>query len=319
MAGWTTEDIPDQSGRVAVITGANSGIGYEAALALAAKGAHVVIACRNLDKGRAAFDRIGREVRGAALELAALDLDSLASVQAFAAQLERSHTRLDLLINNAGMMAIPERRTEDGFEMQFGVNHLAHFALTGLLMPTLLTTRGARVVSVSSSLHTIGQIDFDDLNRERGYSPYGAYGQSKLANLLFAYELQRRFESAGVDTLSVACHPGFAATRLTQVGPQMSGAKIEAALTALGTRLFGQSAANGALPTLYAATDAGVNGCDYIGPKAFFGMRGAPGKVRSNARSYDETLALRLWDVSEALTSVHFDLLPSPSAGLVTH
>lgn len=313
MTGWTSADIPDQSDRVVVITGANSGIGYEAALAFAAHGARVVLACRNLDKGRAAQETIGREVRGAALELAPLDLSRLESVRAFAAQFLRTHDRLDVLINNAGVMAIPKRRTADGFEMQFGVNYLAHFALTGLLLPRLLETPGARVVTLSSLMHAVGQIRFDDLNREQGYTPYGAYGQSKLADLLFAYELQRRFSAAGVDALSVACHPGFAATNLMSVGPQMGGSKLSGVLMQAASRLFAQNATMGALPTLYAATAPDVNGCDYIGPKGWFGMRGTPGKVRSVPRSYDEALALRLWNAATALTGVDYALLPSAS------
>lgn len=311
MSSWTLEQIGDQTGRVVIVTGANSGIGYEAALALAAHGARVVLACRNVDKGRKALERIGREVRDAELDLIQLDLSSLAAVQQFADAIHRRYDRLDLLINNAGLMAIPQRQTEDGFEMQFGVNHLAHFALTGRLLDLLLSTPGSRVVTVSSRLHENGQIDFDDLQHEHSYSPYGAYGQSKLANLLFAYELQRRLEAAGASTLSVAAHPGYAATNLQSAGPEMSGSWLQGMVMTVANALFAQSAAMGALPTLYAATADDVNGCDYIGPTGLGGMRGAPGKVASNRLSHDVALAQRLWAVSEQLTGVTYTL---PSA-----
>jgi NAD(P)-dependent dehydrogenase (short-subunit alcohol dehydrogenase family) len=238
----------------------------------------------------------------------ALDLSDLGSVRQFAEAFLRRFDSLPLLINNAGVMALPYRRSADGFEMQFGTNHLGHFALTGQLLPAILAAPGARVVNVSSGLHANGAIDFDNLDGASSYSPWRAYSQSKLANLLFTYELQRRFTAAGIDAISAGCHPGFAATNLQAAGPQMRGSRLSVRLSQIGNLLFAQSAAMGALPTLYAATAANVNGCDYIGPTGLMGLRGAPGKVKSSARSYDAALAARLWQVSEALTGVRFDL-----------
>jgi NAD(P)-dependent dehydrogenase (short-subunit alcohol dehydrogenase family) len=305
---WTSNDIPDQHGNVVVVTGGNSGIGYEAALALARKGAQVILAVRNLEKGQAAVTAIQRAHPGAAAEVMALDLSDLASVRRFADAFLRRFETLPLLINNAGVMALPYARTADGFEMQFGTNHLGHFALTGLLMPAILASPGARVVVVSSGAHAPGKIDFDNLDGTKSYGAWRAYAQSKLANLLFAYELQRRFTAAGVGAIAVGCHPGWAATNLQAAGPQMRGSRFGVLLSALSNRLLAQNAAMGALPTLYAATAADVNGCDYIGPLRFMGMRGTPGKVKSSARSYDPALAARLWQVSEELTGVGYDL-----------
>lgn len=304
---WATNDIPDQRGKLALVTGGNSGIGYEAARALAAKGARVILAVRSAEKGRAAATAIQRAHPGAQAEVMALDLSSLDSIGRFAHAFLERFDALPLLINNAGVMALPYRRTADGFEMQFGTNHLGHFALTGLLLPAILAAPGARVVAVSSGAHAPGQIDFDNLDGSKSYSSWGAYCQSKLANLLFAYELQRRFTAAGADAIAAGCHPGYAATNLQAAGPQMRGSRLGAQLSELGNRLFAQSAAMGALPTLYAATAPEVNGCDYIGPLGMFGMRGAPGKARSSSRSYDPALAARLWQVSEQLTGVRYD------------
>jgi len=305
---WTINDIPNQRGNVAVVTGGNSGIGYETALALAGKGARVILAVRSAEKGQAAVTAIQRAHPGAAAEVMALDLSSLASVRRFAETFLQRFDTLPLLINNAGVMALPYARTADGFEMQFGTNHLGHFALTGLLMPAILATPRARVVVVSSGLHASGTIDFDNLDGAKSYAPWRAYSQSKLANLLFAYELQRRFTAAGVDAMSVGCHPGYAATNLQAAGPQMRGSRFGELLSQIANRLLAQSAAMGALPTLYAATAADVNGCDYIGPMGWMEMRGAPGKVKSSDRSYDPALAARLWQVSERLTGVRYDL-----------
>lgn len=300
---WTQNNIPDQQGKTAVITGSNSGIGYEAALALAQKNAQVVLAVRNMEKGEAAARAIRQVYAQAQVSVQALDLADLSSVYTFADTFLAQHDQLHLLINNAGVMALPYRRTADGFEMQFGTNHLGHFALTGRLLPALLATPGARVVTVSSSMHVSGDIHFDDLQWERGYSRWGAYSQSKLANLLFTYELQRRFSSVGAGVISVGCHPGYAATNL-QAGPKMDGSKIMGWLFKLSNSLIAQSQAMGALPTLYAATAPDVNGCDYIGPTQWGGMRGTPGKVKSNDKSYDTALAGRLWSVSEVLAGV---------------
>lgn len=305
---WTSNDIPNQAGKLAVVTGGNSGIGYEAALALAAKGAHVILAVRNAAKGQAAATAIQRAHPGAAAEVMALDLSSLASVRHFAEAFLQRFDRLPLLINNAGVMALPYAKTADGFEMQFGTNHLGHFALTGLLMPAILAAPGARVVVVSSGLHTSGAIDFANLDGATSYSPWRAYSQSKLANLLFAYELQRRLTAAHADVLVAGCHPGYAATNLQAAGPRLAGSRFGERMSKIGNRLLAQSAAMGALPTLYAATAADVNGCDYVGPTGLLGLRGAPGKIKSSPRSYDPALAKRLWQVSEQLTGVHFDL-----------
>ena len=305
---WTSNDIPDQRGKLAVVTGGNSGIGYEAALALAGKGARVILAVRSVEKGQAAVTAIQRAHPGAQAEVMALDLSNLGSVRHFAATFLQRFEQLPLLINNAGVMALPYSRTADGFEMQFGTNHLGHFALTGLLIPAILAAPGARVVLVSSGLHASGAIDFDNLNGATSYAPWRAYSQSKLANLLFAYELQRRFTAAGNNTIVAGCHPGYAATNLQAAGPRMSGSRFGERVSQLGNRLFAQSAAMGALPTLYAATAADVNGCDYIGPIGLLGMRGAPGKIKSSARSYDTAVAAQLWQVSEQLTGVRYDL-----------
>ncbi|OYN78729.1 SDR family NAD(P)-dependent oxidoreductase [Mycolicibacterium sphagni] len=294
---WTTADIPDQTGRTAVITGANTGLGYETARALAAKGAHVVIAVRNLDKGKAAADLIGRRYPGADVSVQELDLTSLDSVRAAAGQLRAGHDRIDLLINNAGVMMTPKETTKDGFELQFGTNHLGHFALTGLLIDRLLASPGSRVVTVSSNGHRFGGIRFDDLQSERSYSRAGAYGQSKLANLLFTYELQRRL--AGTGTIAVAAHPGASSSELGRYAP---GAVRRIA------PLLEQSTEMGALPTLRAAADPTVRGGQYYGPGGFLQLRGYPKLVSSNKRSYDTGVQRRLWAVSEALTGVVYPL-----------
>jgi hypothetical protein len=293
-----------------VITGANSGLGFEATQILAAKGAHVVLAVRDVAKGDQAAQEIKRVVPAASLEVLSLDLASLASVRRFAEAFPAAHSRLDMLINNAGVMAIPRRVTADGFEMQFGTNHLGHFALTGLLLPLILKTPSSRIVTVSSGAHMFGKINFDDLQSERSYSKWGAYGQSKLANLLFAYELQRKLQAAGGGAgggvISVAAHPGYASTNLQAVGPQMEGSKLGARSMSAANRVLAQSAAMGALPEVYAATSPAVRGGDYIGPDGFMGQKGFPQKVGSNSRSYDQEVAARLWAVSEELTGVGY-------------
>ncbi len=245
MAKWTAADIPDLSGREAVVTGANSGLGFQTALELARHGARVVMACRDQGRGAQAVDRVRAAAPGAQVELGALDLAELASVRRFAAWYRERRERegLDLLVNNAGVMAIPHRRTADGFEMQLGTNHLGHFALTGLLLPLLTARPGARVVTVSSIAHRAGWISFGNLQRERRYERWTAYGQAKLANLLFAFELQRRADAVGVDLLSMAAHPGYAATNLQAVGPQMSGARLSARLFDAANRVVAQSGA----------------------------------------------------------------------------
>jgi hypothetical protein len=304
---WTANDIPDLSGKTMIVTGGNSGIGYEAAQELARKGAQVVLACRSLDKAREAALRIKGIYPNAAVDLMALDLTSLTSVRAFAPAFLEKYPELHVLCNNAGVMALPYRKTADGFEMQFGTNHLGHFALTGLLLERLLSTPQSRVVNVSSTAHRIGRMSFDDLNSEKSYGKWRAYGQSKLANLLFTYELQRKLVAAKAETISIACHPGYAATNLQAAGPRMEGSSLMESITDLGNRLLAQSAAMGALPTLYAATADGVRGGDYIGPDGFFENTGYPKKTQSNARSHDRADAARLWGISEKLTGVSYE------------
>lgn len=305
---WTAQDIPDQTGKVAIVTGANSGLGYETTLALARKGALVVLASRNEEKVETAVSQIRQQVPDASLAFIQLDLADLSSVSAFVEQFKASYDQLHILCNNAGVMAIPYRQTADGFEMQFGVNHLGHFALTGLLLDRLIHTPDARVVTVSSGVHHRGVIKFDDLNSEKTYDKSAAYAQSKLANLLFAYELQRRFDEAGVDTISVAAHPGYADTNLQATGPQMAGSAIQETIMNLANRLFAQSQAQGALPQLYACTMPDVSGGAYYGPDGFMEMRGYPTEVKSSQASYDETAAQRLWQVSEQMTGVTYNI-----------
>ena len=298
MTKWTAADIPDQTGRTAVITGANTGLGFETAAALAARGAQVVLAVRNLDKGKDAAAHIAAATPGADVQLQELDLTSLESVRAAAAQLRSDHDRIDLLINNAGVMYTPKLSTKDGFEMQFGTNHLGHFALTGLLLDRLLPVAGSRVVTVSSLGHRIrAAIHFDDLQWERRYSRVGAYGQAKLANLLFTYELQRRLAPGGT-AIAVAAHPGVSNTELTRNLP-----RLVAAATALLEPLM-QDADLGTLPTLRAATDPAVLGGQYFGPDGFQEIRGYPKLVGSSPQSHDIDLQRRLWTVSEELTGV---------------
>ena len=299
-ARWTAEQIPDQTGRVAVVTGANSGIGLEAARELARRGASVVLACRNADKGGEAKRKIVDAVPSAAVAVEALDLGSLASVRAFAERFAASHERLDLLINNAGVMAPPRQVTSDGFELQFGTNHLGHFALTGLLIGMMDGRDDARVVIVSSGAHRTGRIAFDDLQGEQSYGRWRAYGQSKLANLLFMYELDRRLRARSSSIRTVAAHPGYAATNLQSA----AAPRLDVMLMSVGNAIFAQSAAMGALPTLYAATVPDLAGGTYVGPSGMFEMRGHPQAVSASAAARDEAVAQRLWGVSAELTGV---------------
>ncbi|WP_454194951.1 oxidoreductase [Nocardia sp. Marseille-Q1738] len=289
MTRWDTSNIADQSGRTFIVTGANSGLGAETVRALAAAGAEVVLACRNLAKGEQVAAEVGERAR-----VRKLDLADLASVREFAEGIDRA----DVLINNAGVMALPEGRTVDGFEKQIGTNHLGHFALTGLLLGKI----SDRIVTVSSGAHQMGTIELDDLNWEqRKYQRWSAYAQAKLANLMFARELQRRLTAAGSRKISVAAHPGYAATEL-----QSHTESFQDTLMALGNRLFAQSAAMGALPTLYAATDD-VEPGGFYGPTGFGGMRGYPGPSGSSKASRDEKVAGELWELSEKLTGVTYD------------
>lgn len=299
---WTESDIPDQTGRVAVVTGANTGIGLTTAQALATHGATVVLAVRDVAKGEAAAARIVAATPGATVSVQQLDLGSLASIRTAAEALRSAHVRIDLLVNNAGVMYTPLSRTADGFELQFGTNHLGHFALTGLLLDRLRAAPASRVVTVSSVGHRIrAAIHFDDLQWEQSYDRTAAYGQAKLANLLFTYELQRRLAAAGADAIAVAAHPGVAATELGRNSP----AWVRVALR-VGAPLL-QTPAMGALPTLRAATDPGVTGGQYYGPGGLGEARGHPVVVASSDQSHDAALQARLWAVSEALTGVHFD------------
>jgi NAD(P)-dependent dehydrogenase (short-subunit alcohol dehydrogenase family) len=302
---WTADRIPDQSGRVAVVTGANSGLGLITARELARAGARVVLACRDTDKGAAALREVTTQMPGAEAELAALDLASLDSVRSFAQEFASAHDGLDLLINNAGVMAPPRRTTKEGFELQFGTNHLGHFALTGLLLGALEGRTDARVVTVSSTAHRMGRIDFDDLHGERRYRRWGAYGQSKLANLLFAFELDRRLRAAGSTIKSLAAHPGYAATNLQSA----AAPALDRLVMAVTNRLLAQDAEVGALSLLYAATEPGLEGGTYVGPDGSREHRGhpQPGAVPTRA-ALDQAVAARLWTSSEEATGVHFDL-----------
>lgn len=303
---WTTASIPDQRGRVAVVTGANTGLGRETAAALAERGASVVLAVRDAAKGARAASAMTGDVT-----VQELDLTSLASVRAAAAALRSRFDRIDLLINNAGVMYTPKQTTSDGFELQFGTNHLGHFALTGLLLDRMLPVAGSRVVTVSSTGHRIrAAINFDDLQWERSYRRIGAYGQSKLANLMFTYELQRRLAPHGT-TVAVAAHPGISSTELTRNSP----AAVRLPITWLAP-LITQSAAMGALPTLRAATDPAVFGGQYYGPDGRLGAMGHPTLVTSSPESYDPAVQQRLWTVSEQLTGVTFPAV-SPSAATI--
>jgi NAD(P)-dependent dehydrogenase (short-subunit alcohol dehydrogenase family) len=266
---WTAEQIPDLTSKIAIVTGANSGIGYETALALARKGATMILACRNVEKGEAAVQQIVQKEPTAKAELMQLDLSDLGSVLSFTQVFANHYDRLDLLINNAGIMRTPFGKTADGFELQFGTNHLGHFALTGLLLDRIIRAPQARVVTVSSGGERFGKIDFDNLNAEKGYDAGRAYGQSKLANLLFTYELQRRFEDAGVDAIAAAAHPGWTVTNLQVHWPTLQ----------ILNPLIGQQPVMGALPTLYAATAPDIQGGDYYGPDGWLGLRGYPTKV----------------------------------------
>ena len=305
---WTAADIPDQRGRVAVVTGANSGLGLVTARELARAGARVVLASRGAEKGQAAAASIAAVVPGATVEPAVLDLADLDKVRAFA---EAAPDRLDLLINNAGIMAAPHRVTKHGFESQFATNHLGHFALTGLLLGKLLAAPAPRVVTVSSLMHRGGTIDFDDLQSGRGYSRWGAYQQSKLANLMFCFELQRRATEAASALLSLAAHPGYAATNLQAAGTDRF---YERWFMAIGNKLFAQSAQMGALPTLYAATFPDLPGGTYVGPGGRNEQRGYPKVVTAAGKAYDEQAWRRLWEVSEELTGVHYEFEPAQAA-----
>lgn len=312
--GWTVDDIPSQEGRTTVVTGATSGLGLESSLALAKAGARVLMAARNAEKAERVRADVAEVATGPEPEVVALDLADLASVRAAAAEIAERAPRLDVLMNNAGVMALPHATTADGFEMQLGTNHLGHFALTGLLLPTLLAADAGRVVTTSSGAHKPGRMRWHDLQWTSGYQRWAAYSQSKLANLLFAYELDRRARAAKTALASVAAHPGYASTHLQAAGPEMSGSKLGVRVVDLGNRIMAQPAADGALPQLYAATMPDVRGGEYFGPAGLFEMRGSPTRVDSTARSRSEPDAARLWRVSERLTAVRYEW-PTPVSG----
>ena len=300
---WTTEDIPDLTGKVIIVTGANSGIGFEAAREFTRNGAQTILACRNLEKGQTALDQIKVEIPDASAELMQLDLASLESIQQFVEAFKAKYDRLDVLLNNAGIMMVPYGKTEDGFEHQFGTNHLGHFALTGLLMDLLSKTADSRVVNVSSNGHRFGKMDFDDLMYEENkYSPIGAYARSKLANLLFTYELQRRFEAQDLDVIAVAAHPGNSGTNLGAHLEENPAYKIM-------QPIFGrmeQSAEMGALPSIRAAVDPDVAGAEYFGPNGTIQVKGYPVLVPSSKASHNQADALKLWEISEELTGMQY-------------
>ncbi|HEX2913684.1 MAG TPA: oxidoreductase [Chloroflexia bacterium] len=312
MPEWTARKIPDQTGRVVIVTGGNSGLGYESALALARKGAEVIVASRNQAKAQNALDRIRQQIPGAKVGFMQLDLASQASVHAFAGNFKAKYNRLDLLFNNAGIATVSRQETEDGFEMHLGVNHLGHFALTGLLLDKLLATPGSRIITTTSVLQTIGWINFEDLQLKRTYTRFFAYGQSKLANMLFALELDRRLKAAGATTLSVAAHPGYSNTNMTQKSASTFGTFLEDILFKFTNEVVAQNAEMGALPQLYAATAPGVKGGELYGPRFF--THGYPAINPATIQAYDEETARKLWQVSEELTRVNYSLTKEPVA-----
>lgn len=296
---WSEKDVPDQTGRIAIVTGANSGIGLETVRVLAQKGAQVILACRNQEKGKAACADITTSAPQAKVEFQPLDLSNLESVKTFAEDFTAAHQNLDLLINNAGIMMLPSLgQTVDGFEQQFGTNHLGHFALTGQLLSILLKTANSRVVTVSSIMHRYGPLHFDNLGAEKSYSPNKAYGYSKLANLLFMRELQRRYHKESGSLISSAAHPGSTRTNLQQYKPSLRWM--------MSLPFMAQKPPAGALPTLYAATAEDVVGSDYFGPKGPFEMTGPPAKAYMSKHARNDESAQKLWELSEQLTGVTY-------------
>jgi NAD(P)-dependent dehydrogenase (short-subunit alcohol dehydrogenase family) len=301
---WSTGDIGDLTGRVALVTGANSGIGYETARALAEHGAHVILACRDDEKARQARDKLESELDRSSFELQHLDLADLVSVRQAAAAVLATHARLDILVNNAGVMGTPYRQTADGFELQMATNHLGHFALTGLLLDRIVTTTRSRIVTVSSHLHRMGRFQADDVAGTAFRSTWLAYGNSKLANLLFTAELSRRLQAAGLPTLAVTAHPGWTRSNLAAGGAALGTSKVRRKMGRAAGMFLGQSAANGALPVLCAATSSSVGAGQYIGPAGLLGLFGPPRVVRPTRRARDADAAAALWDASEELTGV---------------
>jgi NAD(P)-dependent dehydrogenase (short-subunit alcohol dehydrogenase family) len=307
MTSWKASDIPDQTGRTILITGANSGLGLRSAEALTRAGAQVLMACRNPKKASIALEAVEACATTATPSVIPLDLADLSSIETAAKTVASRVDHIDVLMNNAGVMAIPLRRTADDFEMQFGTNHLGHFALTARLLPLLLAAEHPRVVCTSSQAHRIGRMRWDDPHWRKRYSKWEAYGQSKLANLLFAFELDRRAKANGSALVSVAAHPGYASTHLQAAGPEMTGSSLMQRTMDLGNRIFAQSDAQGALPQLYAATMPAVKGGEYYGPDGPFEMRGSPKKVHTTRAAQDVNAAKRLWELSERETGVTYE------------
>jgi NAD(P)-dependent dehydrogenase (short-subunit alcohol dehydrogenase family) len=305
---WSAADIGDLTGRVALVTGANSGIGYETALELAGHGAHVILACRDDEKARRARDKMESELERSSLELLHLDLADLVSVRRAADEVRRQHARLDLLVNNAGVMGTPYRQTADGFELQMATNHLGHFALTGLLLDRIVTTQRSRIVTVSSHMHRMGHLRPDDVAGAATHSTWVAYGTSKLANLLFTAELSRRVQAAGLPTLAVAAHPGWTRSNLAGSGAALGKSRVRRKLARAAGSTLGQSAAGGALPVLCAATSSSVGPGQYIGPAHLFGLFGPPRVARPSRRARDVGAAAALWGASEELTAVRYSV-----------
>ncbi len=306
MSKWNAGLIPSQEGKVAIVTGANSGLGYFTSKGLAENGAEVVMACRNKAKAEEAVDTLLKDVPGAKLKVMELDLSDLSSVKTFTEQFTKEYKKLDLLINNAGLMAIPYRKTKDGFEMQFGVNHLGHFALSAQLFALLRSTPGARIVIVSSMAHKFGNMDLDNLNWEKNYRKWSAYGRSKLANILFMLELAERVDSKGIELKVLAAHPGYAASNLLEKGAEMNGRPWLIKAGHMVNSIVAQSTEMGALPSLYAATSEEVEQGGYYGPGGFNEMRGHPVRVYPNNKKIGKDSRVKLWERSEELTGVSF-------------
>ncbi len=305
---WSAADMGDLTGRVALVTGANSGIGYETARALAQHGAHVILACRNDEKARRARDKMESELDRSSLELLHLDLADLVSVRWAADEVLADHARLDILVNNAGVMGTPYRQTADGFELQMATNHLGHFALTGLLLDRIVTTARSRIVTVSSHMHRMGHLRRDDVGGAAFHSTWVAYGTSKLANLLFTAELSRRLQAAGLETLAVAAHPGWTRSNLAGSGAALGNSRLRRKLGRVAGSTLGQSPAGGALPVLCAATSSSVSSGQYIGPAHLFGLYGPPRLARRSRRARDLGTAAALWEASEELTTVRYSV-----------
>lgn len=307
MPTWTTADLPPLAGKVAIVTGATSGIGLEAAAGLAAAGAETVLGCRNQARADKAIAEIRSRAPQAKVHNILLDTSELSSVRAFAKTFADSHQRLDILVNNAGTMTVPFSKTADGFEIVFGTNYLGPFALTGLLLDTIRSTPGARVVAIGSQTHRRAKLVLDDLLWERRpYSKGGAYAQSKLACMMYSFELDRRFKAAGIDAKGVVADPGYAATNIVFGGSQGASSALWSAMASMGNTLFAQGADKGALPTLYAAADPGIKGGEYIAPDGFMQLKGYPTVATPAAKARDVEMAKRLWEVSEQLTGVRY-------------